>query len=131
MEEQQELKITHKIEAGKKYRVFKNTVNDRDYYKIGISQKNYDGTKTQFYEGVTFKKGVELRNGSDIIIKSGFENCRINPADKYNPIFYLVITDFELCQNQEQIQEQALQDYRNGMDETEEEMVGTDDNFLD
>lgn len=113
----QEYRIFRKIEAGKKYRVFKSTHNDRDFYRIQIQQKNYDGTKDIFYESVQFKKNINLPNETDIIIKNAYENCRANPLDKYNPIFYIVITDFEIVERQEQIEQQALEEYRNGLDE--------------
>ena len=39
--EQEEYKIYRKIEAGRKVRVFKNTYNDTNYYRVQIQQKNY------------------------------------------------------------------------------------------
>lgn len=126
MQEEREDKIFHKIEAGKKYRVWKKTTNDVNYYSIQATQKNYNGTTDKFYLAVQFKKGVELTNGTDIIIHCAYENLRNNPKDQYNPIYYLVITDFEIVERQEQIEEQALNDYNNAIDE-----VSIDDDFLD
>ena len=127
-EEKKEPRIYRKIEPGKKYRVWKNTVNDVDYYRIGFTQKNYDGSSSQHYESVVFKKGVSLPNQSDIIIKEAYENVRNNPKDNYNPIFYLNITDFELQQSQEQITEAALNEYNETIEENE---IKIDENFLD
>lgn len=127
-EKEEQYVIHHKIEPGRKYRVWKNTVNDVDYYRIGFTQKNYDGTSSQHYESVVFKKGVSLPNQSDIIIKEAYENVRTNPKDSYNPIHYLNITEFELQQSQEQITEAALNEYNETIEESE---IKIDDNFLD
>ena len=120
--------IHRKIEAGRKYRVWKNTVNDVDYYRIGFTQKNYEGSSVQFYEPVTFKKGVDIPNQTDIIINEAYENVRKNPNDPYNPIFYINIVDFELIKSKEQIANEALNEFNETMDEFE---VKIDDNFLD
>lgn len=131
MEEEKEYKIYHKIEPGKKYRVWK-TINQRGqiFYKIQVIQKEWDGTNTKHYVSVTFKKGVELddpkNQGTDIIIHEAYENFRVNPLDKYNGIMYLMITDFEICERQEQIEAQAFDEFRENLDEIE-----IDDNFLD
>lgn len=119
MEEPKEPTIYYKIVAGRKYRVFKNTVNDVNYYKICISQKNYDGTTERFYKDIRFKKGVDIKNESDIIINEAYENYRRNPKDKYNGISYLNITNFTLCETEEQQREQAYSDYQDTLNENE------------
>ena len=119
MEEKKDI-IYHKLEAGKKYRVWKSTYQDRTFYKILFQQTNYDGTKEQFYLGVQFKKNVELKNETDIIIHCAYENFRKNHKDEYNWIPYYVITDFEIVERQEQIEQQAYDDFRNNLDEIEE-----------
>ena len=128
MEEEKEDRIYHKIVAGKKYRVWKKTVNDKDFYSIQAIQNNYDNTQDKFYLPIQFKKGVELPNETDIIIHCAYENLRKNPKDGYNPIHYLVVTDFEALKTQEQITEEALNDYNDTIGENEIEI---DDNFLD
>lgn len=119
MEEKQEYKIYHKVEAGRKVRIFKNTYNDQNYYRIQVKQKNYDNTEDIFYVPVQFKKGVELDNQTDIIIKCAYENMRKNKNDEYNPIYYLVITEFEKVENEEQAQAQAYKDFRDNLDQNE------------
>jgi len=128
MEEVKEPKIYHKIEAGKKYRVWKSTHNDKNYYKIQVSQKNYDGTVDKFYIDLQFKKGVDIPNQSDIIIKCAYENLRKNINDEYHPIVYLMITDFELIKSDEQVQQEAFDEFRENLDDVE---IQIDDNFLD
>lgn len=121
MDNKEEYKIYHKVEAGKKIRVFKNTYNDRSYYRVQVKQKNYDDTEDIFYVPLQFKKGVELENCTDIIIKKGYENMRKNPKDEFNQITYLVITDFEKVEREEQVQAQAIKDFQNNLYENEQE----------
>lgn len=115
--------IYHKIEAGKKIRVFKSTFNDRNYYKVQVTQKNYQGDPDKFYIALQFKKGVELADpdgkGIDIIIHSAYENFRKNPKDEYNPILYYVVTDFEQVKRQEQLEEEAYADFQDNLNEVE------------
>lgn len=128
MQEEKTPKIYYKIEVGKKYRIWKSSFNDRTFYKIQITQTNYDKTKEKFYIGVQFKKNVELANETDIIINEAFENYRKNPKDPYNYIPYYVITDFTICEREEQMKAQAYKDYQDTLNENE---VNIDDNFLD
>ena len=120
MDEEKQPVIYHKIEPGKKYRVWKKTYNDVDYYKIKVQQKNYDKTVDTFYQEIHFKKNVSVPNETDIIIKEAFENCRKNPKDTFNPIFYLVITDFEKVENQEQITKDALDEFNDTVENFED-----------
>lgn len=128
MEEKKEPAIYYKLMANKKVRVFKSTWNDKDFYKIQVTQKNYDGTSDKFYKNVMFKKGVDLPNETDIIILEGYENLRKNPKDDYNPISTIMITKFEQLENQEQMVQDAYDEFRENLDENEVEIS---DSFLD
>ena len=119
MEQKEKFKIYHKIEPNRKIRVFKNTYNDKTFYKVQITQKNYDNTEFKAYMPVQFKKGVELNNETDIIIIEAYENFRPNPKDSYNPIYYLNITEFEIQKRQEQLEEQAYEKYQEALNENE------------
>ena len=110
MQEEQH-RIYRKIEPDRKYRVWKKTINDIHYYKIQITQKNYDGTSEKYYQEIRFKKGVEVPNQCDIKIKTAYENVRKNEKDEFNPIFYLVITDFEKVETEKQKQQDAFDDF--------------------
>lgn len=124
-EEKEEYRIYRKIEPNRKVRVFKSNYQGRDYYKIQIKQKNYDGTEDIWYQNVTFKKGITLddpdNNGIDIKIKKAYENCRKNPKDNYNPIFYLMITEFEVLEREEQKKAAALEKFQDNLTENEKE----------
>lgn len=126
-EEKEEYRIYRKIEPNRKVRVFKSNYQGRDYYKIQVKQKNYDNTEDTWYVNVTFKKGVSLddpdNKGVDIIIKKAYENCRKNPKDEYNPIFYLMITEFELVERESQKKAAALEKFNENLTENEMEEV--------
>lgn len=127
-EEKEEYRIYRKIEPNRKVRVFKSTYNGNTFYKIQIKQKKYDNTEDTWYQNVTFKRGVELDDpdgkGIDIIIKKAYENCRKNPKDEYNPIFYLMITEFELVEREEQKKAAALEKFQDNLTENEREELG-------
>ena len=113
--------IGYKITAGKKYRIWRNDYNGRTYYNIQITQKNYDGTIDKYYRPVEFSKGVDLANGTDIIIKSGFENLWSNKNDKHNPITTIRITEFEIVENKELMEKQAYADFQQNLYEMKQE----------
>ena len=121
----------HKLEVGQKIRVFKSTFNDKNYYKFQITQKNYDGTSTKFYINLQFKKGVELQNETDIIVKQFVENLKENKADKYNPIHYYQINGFEVVENEERDKQNAYDEFRENLDANLGEQVEITDDFLD
>ena len=119
----------HKLEIGQKIRVFKTTFNDKNYYKFQVTQKNYDNTSSKFYIGLQFKKGVDLPNETDIVVKGFVENLRENKADKYNTIHYYQINNFDIVENEERAKQDAYDDFRENLDENE--LVNIDDAFLD
>lgn len=125
----EENKIFHKLEAGKKYRVWKKTYNDKDFYSIQVTQKNYDGQVDKYYIDLQFKKGVSLPNQTDIIIKEAYENYRKNKADEYHPIIYYMVTNFETVEDEERAKQNAYDEFRDNLDENE--IVDIDENFLD
>lgn len=111
--------IGYKIMPDKPYKVWRKDYNGRTYYNIQISQANYDGTTTKWYRPVTFKKGVEVPNGADIVIKKAIENLRPNPKDDYNPITTIMILEFDETVSQEILEQQAYSTYRDNLDEME------------
>lgn len=126
MEDNEEYRIYRKIEPNRKVRVFKSNYQGKEYYKIQVKQKNYDGTEDIWYQNVVFKRGVELddpdNKGVDIKILKAYENCRKNPKDEYNPIFYLMITDFELIEREEQKRAAALEKFNDNLNENEQQL---------
>lgn len=46
--------------------------NDKGFYSTTLSKKNQDGSYTNAYVAVAFKKGVDIPNKTKINIKNGF-----------------------------------------------------------
>lgn len=127
MEEQTQGSIWYKISPDKKYRIYRNEYNNIFYYYVIVQQKNYDGTKVKFKLPVSFKRGVEVPNETDIIIKKGIENLRENKLDKYNPIHTIMITEFETVENEEKKEQEAYNDFRDNLEENK----NNDDVYVD
>lgn len=113
--------IGYKIMANKPYRVWRKEWDNKVYYNIQVTQKNYDGTILKWYRPITFKKGVEVPNETDIIIKKAVENLRENKKDPFNPITSLMILEFETQVNQKAVEQQAYSDFRDSLEEQDEE----------
>ena len=62
-------------------------------YSYSISKRNDDGTFSNCYMDARFKKGVELENGTDIVIKHAFFSFNVGKDGRKYP--YLMITEFE------------------------------------
>ena len=56
-----------------------------------------------------------VKNETDIIIYTAYQNYRKNPKDSYNWIEYYVITDFEIVESQEQKTANALDEFRDNL----------------
>ena len=115
-------RIYHKIEAGNIYTVWKNYKNDKEIYKIQVTQTNYTGTKDKYYMLVRFKRNISLKNQTNIIIHKAYENVCRNKKDPYNPIVYLLITEFEIVERKTQKKENAYENYRQILFENENEV---------
>lgn len=125
-EEKKEEYIIYKIVPNRKYRIWRKDYNGSIFYNIKVEQKQYDNTKKNYYIPVTFKKGVSVDNETDIIIKKAIENIRDNNYvdDKkkpYSPIFSYMITEFEICEREEQQIQQAYDNFRDNLNQNEEE----------
>lgn len=124
-EEQKKGEIAYKIMPDTKYRVFVTTHGEKRFYKIQVTQKNYDGIKSKWYKSISFRKGTEpidtTGNGIDIIIKRAFETLRENPKDPYNPISTIMIMEYENPKREEEVQNEALNEFRDNLYENENE----------
>ena len=133
MEEEKKSTVFRKIDIGRKYRIWRKDYNGKTFYNIMVEQKQYDDTKKRYYIPVAFKKGVSVANETDIRVLGLIENLRDNPLveDKvktYYPVFFYTITDFEECKSDEQIQQEAYDEYRENLNENE--TVDIDDDFF-
>lgn len=124
MEENQEVgQINYKIDGKHTYKVYKNEVNGKTYYKVVMKKKNYDDTETIFYRQLRFVKGcTPPENGEIIKIWSGFEDLYVNNKDPYNPITVIVVQDYMKVDNQVVNEEKAYEKFQQITKENEMEV---------
>lgn len=113
--------IGYKVDTIHNYKIFSQEYNGNKFYKVMIQKKNYDNTKTNFYKQIRFVKCKAPEDGEIIRIKKGFEDVRENKNDKYNPIWEIVVMDYEVIQNDVVDEEKAYADFKNNLRENEEE----------
>ena len=113
----EEPKIIYKIEANKPYTVVRSDYAGRIFYKIITNQLQFDGTYKAYSKELCFKKDVVLANGTRIIIKKGIENLRSNPKDRYHPISYIQVLDFEVVSKAQEVSEAISEFNRSSIDE--------------
>ena len=128
MEEQTKEYFISKINNKQWYMVYKSGANGQTFYKLLITQKDYQGNVKNYYKNVSFKKSLTPPNDKEKIrIKQAIENYYGD--DIYNPKSSIMILDFELKQTQEQKESQAFDEYSQAMADFED--VDIDENFLD
>ena len=74
--------------------IFKND----NGYSISLSDKKQDGNYVNWYKKCQFKKGVELENKTNILIKKAWLKCNEVNGKKYEFVF---ISEFEIVNNNE------------------------------
>lgn len=126
-EEQEQGHIGYKIDGKHTYKVYKNEVNGKTYYKVVMKKKNYDNTETIFYRQLRFVKScTPPENGEIIKILSGFEDLYVNNKDPYNPITVIVVQDYIKIDNEVVNQEKAYEKFQQITKENELEEVSQD-----
>ena len=125
--------IDYKIKPDHSYIVFRQEYNGGTHYKIPLIKTNANGEKTYGYKEVKFKKGISLDDRSIIVIRKAFEDFYVKNK---NTITLLCILEFDLRPNKERETENALNNYRlnlNNSDydiKTDEYMIENDDDDL-
>lgn len=101
----------------KKYKVFRYEHNGKVAYSIGASKKKQDGEFEDAYKPVRFRKGVDLKNKTEIIIKEGWEDFSnyTNAEGKTKTIWYFFINKFELASDMD-----AMKQVSDNFDKVEE-----------
>lgn len=116
MQEEKKAGIIYKINEQGIYKIHAKEYNGRTYYNIYFNQTKYDGTKEIFSRQVKFYNCEPPQDEQCIKIKSGFESDYIGTKDKYNPILTVVITDYEIVESPEKVQQEALANYKEKVD---------------
>lgn len=113
-QEEPEFVEGYKIKAGNTYLIKRQEYNGNVFYKIPLKQKNNDGTVLDLEKTVMFKDKPDIPDGSKVLIKKFVENGYYKKQDvrHYNPIFILLIYDWEIVAQSEQTINDAFQDYQ-------------------
>lgn len=122
----------YKIQCGYKYKVYVNQYAGNTFYKIQVT-KTYtkDGANNKLiaYKNVTFKNKLldtsEIVDGCYVIPKRLFEDFYFRNNDKYNAVWSVVISDWEVVKSEEQVRNEALSDFNdtlNGIQINEEDL---------
>ena len=80
--------------------IFKNTYNDRDYYKVGISKKGSDGKYIDGTMDCQFRKDVKVDSTKKIYIKEAWLDFYLTEEKKNDKTYtithpYIFINKFE------------------------------------
>ena len=70
--------------------------NQYTFYNVKFKKKTKNGQDIWRSKGIVFDVGTDIPDGSTIKVLKFYEDSRDNPKDKYNPIWYLRILDYEL-----------------------------------
>lgn len=92
----------YKVMIGFPYKIRKFVHEAKDkkakaYYKILVARKDSKGKPVYRYKNIIFDDdSVDLEDGTIIMIKNMFETFYDSKWDKFNTLFGLIITDFEV-----------------------------------
>ena len=110
------------------YKVFVSGANGKTFYKLMVSQKNYDESETKYYVNVSFKKSLQKPQDGAVIRLIGFiEN--MYGDDIYNPKYSYTITDYEVKENQELKEASAIEEFGQILAENESEREFEDEDL--
>lgn len=107
MEEEKKKQIMYKIMAGSTYTVNRVDYKSHTFYKIPVSKNNLDETTLESYKIISFADDVDIPDGTKIKINSGYESFYMK--DKFNAIFTVVVTDFDI------VNETTVEEYRDAV----------------
>lgn len=109
--------INYKIRTGVTYTVNRQDYNGKTFYSIAVSKTNPDETALWANKQVSFPTGTDLKDKTKIKIKKAFEDFFFRKGDKFHAIFKLMITDFEIVSQSEEVRNQAYEEFNNDIEQ--------------
>lgn len=113
----------YKVMCGRTYPVFKQMFGDKVFYKVSAGNfKSKDGMEKPLYKSVSFwregekTKDTSILNGSIIRPLKLYESCYFSKNNPYEPIWTLVIQDWEIVYTEEQNKMRAIDEYKRTID---------------
>lgn len=89
------------------------------FYKVYFKKKEF-GKNKLIFKMLKFKNGVSLKNGTKIRVLNFFEDVMKNSRDRFNPMWCLVITDFEIVEESMDDTNKEIMDYQSDVNENKE-----------
>lgn len=86
----------------KKVIIYKFENNGKVAYTMKVAKKKQDGTYENGFKPIRFKKDIDLKNRTEIIIKEGWEDFFTKDNKTY---WYFFINKFELANELEAIKQ--------------------------
>lgn len=92
---EEEVKRPYKIMLGDTITVNRKDVREYTFYTTTVRQKFQDGTETHLEKKLTFPKGTDIPDGTQIKIIDMFENG-YKPKNSYDVQWSLFIAEYEI-----------------------------------
>lgn len=92
---EEEIKRPYKIMLGDTITVNRKDVREYTFYTTTVRQKFQDGTETHLEKKLTFPKGTDIPDGTQIKIIDMFENG-YKPKNSYDVQWSLFIAEYEI-----------------------------------
>lgn len=92
---EEEVKRPYKIMLGDTITVNRKDVREYTFYTTTVRQKFQDGTETHLEKKLTFPKGTDIPDGTQIRIIDMFENG-YKPRNSYEVQWSLFIAEYEI-----------------------------------
>lgn len=109
--------INYKIKSGITYTVKRQDYNGKTFYSIGVSKVEADGTTSWANKQVSFPAGTDLKDRTKIKINRAFEDFFFRKGDKFCPVFKLVVTDFEIVGQSDEVRNQAYDEFNSDIEQ--------------
>lgn len=106
----------YKVQVGKTYRILRSEYQGRTFYKAEFTKKNKDGSTLTAYKNIMFMSKTLDNNIPDkslVMPKNLYEDFYYAKSDKfhYNAIWFVVVTDYEIKEDEVSLKEEALMEY--------------------
>lgn len=89
------------------------------FYKVFFKKDEF-GKSKNIFKMLKFKSDVSLKNDTKIRVLNFFEDVIKNSRDRYNPIWCLVITDFEIVEESMSETNKEIMNYQSDVKENKE-----------
>lgn len=124
---EEEVKRPYKIMLGDTITVNRKDVREYTFYTTTVRQKFQDGTETHLEKKLTFPKGTDIPDGTQIKIIDMFENG-YKPKNSYDVQWSLFIAEYEIVN----INSEVFDEYNQSKEDFDiNELDGSQSDYMD